>query len=65
MTEAIAYSGGKEAMKLVQMFKTKKNKPILLTYLPKGDTEGLKPIFEYFAEKEGFEIRFVIGEKSL
>lgn len=63
-TEAIAFSGGKESMKIVKIFKDKRPRPILATYLSKGDTEGLKPIFQYFAKQEGFEIKFLIGEED-
>jgi len=60
--EAIAFSGGKESMKLVKLLKSKKPRPILVTYLPEGDTAGLVPLYEYFAKKEGFKILFHFGK---
>lgn len=62
--EAIAFSGGKEAMKLVKILKDKKPRPILITYLPEGDTQGLKPLFQYFADTEGFKIYFLSGKED-
>lgn len=64
MTEVIEFSGGRESMKLAFMFKDKKPRPILVTYLPEGDTAGLVPIFQYFADKEGYEIKFVFGKED-
>lgn len=62
--EAIAFSGGKDSMKMIQILKDKKPRPILVTYLPDNDTAGLRPLFEYFSDTEGWHHEFLFGKEE-